>query len=644
MIDEQELKSKLATKIANSLGNNDEISSQREENLRRYNAELYGDEQAGRSKVLTTECRDTILWLLPSVVKTFLSSDRIVEFKPQAPGTEDLAEQQTDFINYLVTQREDAFSLLYIWFLDCLISKNGYTKYGHELKIKKNRDTYTGIDEMSLDQLLHDENIEIESCEEIPQNINNVIVQTYNVTIVRTKYEPDYFIENIAPENVLVNHNAKSIDDATFIGIIYHKTASDLVEMGFDRDLVESLPKSSSTDYNSEAVSRNDVNNKSNLTDQDDYVEIIECYVKIDEDDDGIAELRRIIVCGRDCHEILEDEEIDEIPLAPMSPFLKPYSFFGDAIIDYIKDLQRINTSLWRQMLDYVYNSVQPMWEVFDTGIVNINDVLRRTPGGLVRVKQLNTIKPILNAPMDPQTFTLLDRLKDAKDVRTGVVALNQGLEPNAINKTWHGQESVMEAGRQLQDLIVRTFAETGVKRLFKGLYGLVVKHQNQPLTVRLRNKWVAVDPRDWDEQVKVQVNVGLGTASTQIKELQLNNILQKQVQFSSIGISNPKQIYNTLARLAANAGYKDVDSFFTDPSTLPPPPSIPPIPTPEEIAIKEIDAGVEKAVISAEAKKHDTDTKAEVELVKNQTDVDLKLMSLEQKQNNNDFFLGVPD
>ncbi len=571
MMKEYELKSKLAALIKNSIGRNgDTISLERADNLKRYYTMPYGDEKVGRSQVITTECRDTIMWLLPSIMKVFMSTDKIVEFIPTSAEKEELAQQQTDFLNYLVLQENDSFTIFHNWFLDALQSKNGYVKYGFEEVQATKIEKYSGIDEMSLVKLMEDPEISIIEAVEDVKSVGladkpEVSIVCYDVTVKRSSSKPRYYIENLPPERVLVDSSASSIDNAKFIGVIYYKTRSDLVKIGYDRDLIESLPKTNSVSVNNEGVVRNTVKG-GGYDFNNDLVEIIECYVKFDSDDDGIDELHRVIVCGENSMIILEDEIIEDIPIVPLTPFLKPHSFFGNSMVDYTKDIQRINTTLWRQILDYIYLANNPMWEVEENSITNMNDALRRTPGGLVRTRRVGSITPIMNAPLQPEVFSLLDRLKDMKDRRTGVMEINQGLDPNAINKTATGLIETMDAGRQLQDLIVRVFAETGVKKLFKGLYGLVVKHQNIPKVIRLRNKWLTINPSDWDESADVIVNVGLGTASNRTRLAQLENILNHQKELIKMGMVSQQHIYNTMAKIISVSGYKDVESFLTSP------------------------------------------------------------------------------
>jgi hypothetical protein len=72
--------------------------------------------------------------------------------------------------------------------------------------------------------------------------------------------------------------------------------------MGFDRDIVEDLPTSNTVLLNDERLTRYADIDESPFNDAPDEstqdIEIYECYVRVDMDGDGIAELRKVTVAG----------------------------------------------------------------------------------------------------------------------------------------------------------------------------------------------------------------------------------------------------------------------------------------------------------------------------------------------------------
>lgn len=694
---EAEVKKLLGEYFDDSVGTNvdDDIMEQREKALKAYYREPYGNEKEGRSKFITSEAMDTVNWLLPSLLNVFMSQPKPVEFVPSNAEAINEADQMTDYVNYLVMEENPAFSVFYTWFWDALVTKNGFVKYYYKEVDKTYTERYTGLTQEQVALLNQDEavtilevvqNGSVQKVEHVPvlplaigegpqgdiaQSLPSpdgtlpvgqapqqpvqqplqpqiVDVPLFDVVVDRAVKDKQIKIENIAPSNVFVHNKATCVDDAKFMGIVYYKTRSDLLEDGFDPAVIDELPTTTNTEANTEDEVRNDVNNMYDGTSSIPYYEIYECYAYLP-DDYGIDRLHRIILCDKEAMYILEDVEVDEIPIATITPFIKPYSFFGTSIVDMVTDIQSCNTTIWRTMLDYLYTSVFPQWEVLDRAVVNKDDIQRRIPGGLIRTRQLGAIQPINPPPFPAETVGLLERLSALKDARTGVTAFNSGLDPNALkaNTSTAGLE-MAAAGRQIQDMIARTFAETGIKALYKGIYGLVVKNANEKKVVRLRGSYVEIDPTTWRLPVRVSANVGLGTGTAKAKANDLQQLLALQLQFLPYRVANEKNLYNTLSELVTTIGFKNIDSFLTDPEQVPPPQ---PKPTPEEVALKQVETDLQKEQIKADVDKYQTDVKAEVEMTKLNVETALKQQALALKyaegkapESRTDYFPGVRD
>jgi hypothetical protein len=157
--------------------------------------------------------------------------------------------------------------------------------------------------------------------------------------------------------------------------------------------------------------------------------------------------------------------------------------------------------------------------------------------------------------------------MDNMKENRTGVTAYNQGLDANSLNKTASGIAQIMSASQQRIELVARTFAETGVKDLFKLVHRLVRTSYTKPDIMRLRNKWVEVDPREWKNRNDLTISVGLGAGNKDQQLMHLTTILQMQKEALSVGITSPEKIYNALAKLTQNAGFKNPEEFWTNPS-----------------------------------------------------------------------------
>jgi hypothetical protein len=161
--------------------------------------------------------------------------------------------------------------------------------------------------------------------------------------------------------------------------------------------------------------------------------------------------------------------------------------------------------------------------------------------------------------------------LDDIQAKRTGVSEASQGLDPNILQNTTATAIAAMQnAAGSKMELIARIFAETGVKDLFRAILHLLTKYQDKPRVIRLRGKFIPMDPREWDNEYDMTVNVGLGTGTRQEQMAMLGLVLQKQEQLiGQYGPANPLvsigQYRQTLGKFIEAAGFKDSTRFFKE-------------------------------------------------------------------------------
>jgi hypothetical protein len=307
-------------------------------------------------------------------------------------------------------------------------------------------------------------------------------------------------------------------------------------------------------------------------------VMVTECYMRVDSDDDGVAELRKITVAGQG-YEILDNEEIDHVPFATLTPIPMPHRFFGLAITDLTADLQLIKTTVLRQTLDNMYLQNNARTIVTD-GQVNLDDLLTSRPGGIVRVKSPNAVQPFPTPNFLNQGLSMMEKVDQIKEQRTGVSRTQMGADPDLIQKshtTAASTRALMNAATQRIEMIARVFAETGVKDMFKLIYANVVKYQDAERIVRLRGKYIPVDPRSWVSYMDLTINVGLGNADPEQRYAALAQILaiqEKLIQGGGMGtLVDANKIYNTISKIVEVAGYKSPEQFFINPANVPPQP-----------------------------------------------------------------------
>ena len=630
----------LSNQIRNALGYlGGQLSQSRKKSIEYYLGDKLGTEIDGRSQVVSTDVSDTVESILPNLLRIFTASDKVVRCDPVTAEDVPLADQATAYINHVFYKDNNGFQLLYNFFKDALIEKNGFLKIYYDESEKVEHETYKNLTQAEKDAL-NDTQDEIEEVEEEvfedekakeafdkqiealeAQGLDTNQIQKpnfnlYNCKIKRIKKQGKIKIESVPPEEFLIDRTAKSIDDAEFVSHKVLMTRSEIIEMGFDEEEVMQLPTSSVDIYNNEEIVRQrNIDEYPVDTPADKSTEkvlVYESYIRYDADGDGIAELRKIISAGDDGYTVLENMPCDNIPFVTITPIPMPHRFYGRSISELVEDIQLMKSTVMRQLLDNMYLTNNNRVAIMD-GMVNMDDLLTTRPGGVVRTKQppSQVMQPLQAQPISQQAFPLLSYLDSVREVRTGITKQVQGLDPDTLSaKTATGVNALMTQTQMRSELIARIFAETGVKDLFRKIFELMVKYQDKERIVMLNNQYVPVKPTEWRDKFNINIVVGLGTGSKEQQILLLNNILERQIQAFSLqgGKEMPmvtlKNMYNTLSKIIENAGLKNVESYFVDPDLgkqMMQPPAPPPLTPIEKIEFTRIDSENKRKIADLE-------------------------------------------
>ncbi len=575
------------------------ISPLRATSIDYYQGKPFGNEEDGRSQVISLDVHDTIADILPSLMRIFFSSENVVEFVPFGKEDVKLAEQATDYINRIVLQQDnDGFPIFYNAFKDALLCKNGILKYYWDTTYHAEYYEYSQLSDNELAVLEADDEVEVtevvsypdpafpqpEAVVETEEQIEEVVPelmqqsmmtpQLHDVKVTRKKEHGCVRVESVPPEEFLIDRDATSMNDAYCIAHRRYLTVSDLVEMGYDYDDIQKFatPYETQLDDNAEYQARNTYSDEGINPVEDDAnlkVQYVEAYMKIDMTGDGIAELRRLCCVG-DNFEIKKNLKCEQIPFVSFCPDPEPHTFFGLSIADITEDIQKVKSMVMRSMLDSLALSVHPRVAVVE-GQANIEDVMNTEVGGIIRQRNAGAVQPFNMPFVGKDCFPMLNYLDEVKENRTGISKASMGLDPDALQSaTASAVNATIQGGQQHIELIARIFAETGMKPLFKGIYELLARHQDKERTVRLRNEWIPIDPRVWQTGMDCVVNVGLGNGSSQERMQYLSQIASKQEQIlQTLGASNPlvemTQYRNTMAKMVELAGFKDPSMFFKE-------------------------------------------------------------------------------
>jgi hypothetical protein len=582
-MNENALKAQLEAEIDGAIGYlQTETIEQRTRALEYYLRYPYGNEVEGRSQIVTGEVAEVIDGALPQLIRIFTASDDVVRFEPVGPGDEPKAKQATDYANWVFYKDNRGFAIMHDWFKDALLEKVGIVKAYWDDSYDVIKESYQNLSDEELAMLMSDGTREIIAQESISTPILDPmgnpaigldgmpLVQTSHSVQTRRKNKIGQVrIVNVPPEEFLISKHARTIQDSPFTAHRRLIPRSDLVAMGFPWEEVQNLPTYDDLSFSPERVAR--FSEGEQPSEQESYdpsmqeVEVYECYVRADMDNDGIAELVQVWYAGS---KILEMSETDYIPFHGICPIPVPHKFYGLSLADKTMDIQLQKSTITRQMLDNLYLTNNVRVGAIE-GQVNLDDLTSVTPGGVVRMKNPNAVVPMAVQPVANQAFPMLEYLDQTQAKRTGVSDASQGLDPNILqNVTATAVAAFQSASSGKLELIARVFAETGVKTLFKGILHLLCKYQDKPRLIRMRGEYVPMDPREWSNQYDVTISVGLGTGNRQEQMAMLAMILDKQERIlQQFGPANPlvsvAQYRDTLGRMIEAAGFKDSATFF---------------------------------------------------------------------------------
>ncbi|NNM74759.1 cell envelope integrity protein TolA [Enterovirga aerilata] len=622
------------------------VTPEMEQATEYYRGDPLGNEEDGRSQVVMTEVRDVVQAMVPSLLRIFTGSERVVEFIPTSEEKVPQAEQATDAVNYLFYGENQGFRVLYNGFKDALVRKIGVLMWWIEHKVRVEELDYSDMTAEEVDILRSEEGVtildEVQQTETVPSDdpLPPEMLAAgqlpppeplFRVRVRRETTEKLIRATTCPPEEFFVSVDALDEDDAKIIGRRRDLTVSQLVEMGYDEgEIRANMGSEDRLRFSPLRTARAETDYPVNENGGDsahDEVTFFEAYVLIDRDGDGIAERRRIRGINPTNPYILTDPETgepddvlwsDEVPFGLLCPDPEPHKIVGFSIADQVMDLQEIKTAVVRNTLDSLANSIHPRTVIVE-GQVNVDDALNTEVGAIIRARAPGMVQELEKAFVGQYSLPLLAYLDDTKSRRTGVTDGPNGVNADALqSSTQDAVQAVTTAAQERIEMIARIFAETGIRRLMRGLLRLAVQHSDKPRMVRLRNKWVSVDPRVWDADMDVYVNIGLGRGTDRDRLQLYMMIAAKQEQIiAAAGPANPLcnvgHLRNTYAKIMEIGGERDITKYFAqvDAAAIPANQNQQQPPDPTAI-LAQIEAQKLQIQAQAEAMKHEREVQAE--------------------------------
>jgi hypothetical protein len=561
--------------------------------LNAFFARPLGNEVENRNQVVLPVVRDTMTWIMPQLMRIFASTKSICRFDPVGQGDEDQAQMETEVINHIFMVQNDGFVIIYDFFWDALLMRNGYAEVHTEEETQVSQEKYTGLDQIEVATLLQDdadEELDVLEQREYPVDVLGPIPQTnqiplggqvvpliqkptvFDLKLRRTKKVKSTKITPLPPEEMRITPRARSgMEGIAFAMHQATKTRSDLITDGYDRELVDECAAGRPNWLEIDALARNQVVDQLSIENPSDRsmqeIEIRKVAIRVDCDGDGVAELRRVVIGG---DKIFENEVIEETMFVSSEAMRMPHRHTGLSIYDLVMDLQIIQTNLWRQGLDNLTVANNMRYAV-DWRNVNIDDLLSSRPHGPIRGNgpPSNWIQPIQPpSNLVEQVLPALQYIDQLRSNRTGIGKGTMGLDPDELqNVTKGGQLAAMSAQTLIVELIARFLAE-GMRHIFLKIHSELMRHQDKPLEYQIAGKWVRVDPSSWRKRTRVSANVGLGSGNREEMRANVQLLAAGQQAAAQAQLVGPKQIYESFKLLCESLGFNNPERFVMDPQS----------------------------------------------------------------------------
>lgn len=593
-----------------------ELATEQSVAMDRYFGAKYGNEVEGRSQITTHEVEDTVNWMLPTVMATYMGNDDFVSCEANAPDDQSNIDDAAQYLQHILMEDNEGAKIIHDFFFDGAVQRLGVVSVLWEDPQPKPPEILEGVSIEQIMQIDADPEYEILEAEESDQTLGAqpapqpgqapgqppaqqdpnqptplvpIEIPTFTLKVKHTPSMGKVRIENVPPEEIAWSRRARSfpsrkrghVISAGYVRRKQERFLADVLQMwpDYQPDVVSGAAHATQHSYDmdndprvlsrfqDESVS---LGTKANNVQNRKKVDLLTEYIWIDYDNDGIVELRRVI---RVENTILENIAVDDCEYKSWSPIRVAHRAIGRSVADTVMDLQKIRTTMMRLMLDGLSQSLVPRNAV-NTQMVDeqgIDDLLDAEIGGVIRCKGdvRAAIQPLVNPDVSGNALTALEYVDQKVEQQSGVSRHAQGIAPDAITKTASGIENLQAAANE-RITMVRAWLGLGLQEILERVLQLVVAHQDRPRWIEIKGKPLTVDPRTWSDQMRVKVHIGSG-ANKQTQIANLAGIAQKQEQAIQVGgpnnpVCSVENLLYTYARGVEAMGFKDASKFFRTP------------------------------------------------------------------------------
>ena len=563
------------------------LSIERERVARYLNGEWPRRSSEGSSSFVSPDVYDSVRMQQSQLLEVFATGDHIAKFDPDNQMSVSDCMVATEYASYVIFRKNDGYQIFSDTIYNGLIARAGVAKVYWEECAEHSEEKFEGIDEDTAHGLAAHEDVDEFEATEHPE-----VPGMYSGTLTRKKDTSYVRIDVLMPEEFLIDPMARTIKDATYIGHRVPKTRADLIDMGYDKKIVKDLPIDDAKElvFSPEVLARTGPTKAAETYDNAiqtelDYLVYYESYVRMQIDEAKGVRLYKVCHAG---NKLLDDpEEVDKAPFIAYIPLPVPGVFYGDCFAARVVPVQNAKTVLMRGVLDHTAITTNPRYVVLNGGLANPRELLDNRLGGIVNARRPDSVTPLPQAPLNPYIYQTLTLLDTANEKSTGISALSQGLNKDAIS-TQNSQglvDNMMKASGQRAKIMARNFADHFLVPLMLEVVRLAILHVKQPEFIEIGGAPLQCNVQDWTDRKTCSVSQHLGYGEKDVAANELAQGYQMLAQDPAIAnMFGPPQRYAMLSDIAKLKGFNRFQAYLN-------PNAPPPQPQPDPIKMQEAQA-----------------------------------------------------
>jgi hypothetical protein len=596
------------------------LSKEREKVLKYYNSTAPAQQSAGRSSYRSSDVYDSVEAMKASLLETFAGNpDNLVSFPPQGPEDIENCRVCTEYTNYQVFRLNDGYNVFSHAIHDGLTARVGITKVYWEKGEEATDEEFSDVPEMDVQAMAARENVRSLEAEETSPGSGY-----YKGTRTVVKDVSKVCLDPVPPEEFIIAKGAKSIEQARMVCHRTLKGKDELIKEGYPKKLVDQIhwDDARALDLTGEKLERENavtdgagIDNDDSEQPETDKVMFYETYLKMDMYDGRGVKLWKVCHAG---HILLDKEEVDRKPFLAFVPLPVPHTFHGNNFAWRVIPYQNARTVLTRGILDHTSITTNPRWGVVKGGLLNPKEMQDNRLGGLVNFNRPGALEPIEYPNLNPFVFQTIEMLKMNKEESTGISALSQGLNKDAISTQNSAAlvDNLVNLSQQRQKIIARNFAYGYLMPLYLEVYRLVIENEKAERVVEVAGNYSQISVQDWVERqdCKVALHLGYGERDAQAKKLA--DAYQFILSDPGIGpMFKPENRFALAMDVFGAAALENRAKYLTSPDKVEPP-------QPDPLKVKELeikDKSATASLVSAQSKAQTDEKKLTLEAIQKQ-------------------------